>query len=364
MKNNKSENLFKRKGCWYTDFYLPKNLGGKRIRCSLKTPDLERAKYIRDVNINPILGNLASIDVLENLYEKINQLKQRTLSSVDNLKYDVQGSNKRLSIQECVDKYLKHIKSSDIRPTTYKNYSSGLKPFVEVLGADNRIDLITKEGLVKVREHLIEKGIGGNRLHFDFMAFRRVMQWCNDEGLIPPVKENFKIPLPTYRSVHTSLIPKDKADLAMACKAGWTLPPRIARYTGMRRGEILRITTSDITELHGIKCIKIDERSKTHEPRIVPIAEKLKPYLINLSELRKNKKACDYYRLTLKKIPGCEKCSFHSWRVYANTCMMEAGVDQAVRMKILGHKSSKSEVHIGYTSVQISQMKKAVDLIP
>ena len=365
MKKTKYENLYERKGCWYVDFYLPKNLGGKRIRCSLKTPDIERAKDIRDNNINPILGNLASIEVLEKIEEHIHRLKQNSMSSIENLQHTITRSNSRLSLQECAEKYLKHLKRSDIRPATFKNYTSGLKPFLKVMGNGTRIDLITKESAIKVREYLLEEHIGGNRIGFNFMVFKKFIEWCAAEGLVSPlIKDNLKIPLPQYRSKHTSMIPRDKAEEAMACKANWTLPARIARYTGMRRAEILGITKKDLIEFHGIKCIQIDERTKTHEGRIVPISKKLMPYLKDLSELRANHKLCDLYNIKMKKIEGCEKCSFHSWRVYANTCMMEAGVDQAVRMKILGHRASKSEVHIGYTSVQLSQMKKAVDLIP
>ncbi len=365
MKKAKHESLCLRKGCWYIDFYLPKEFGGKRIRCSLNTTDLERAKYIRDVNINPILSNLASIDVLNKISEQIYKLKNESMSSIEHINKRLQSSDRILSVSECVEKYLKHLKSSSIRPLTFKNYGCGLKPFIKVVGGNTRIDMITKESAIKVREYLIKKGLGGNRIKFIFMVVRGLLEWCSMEGLVSPlVKENLKIPLPQYRAEHTSMIPRGKADAAMKCKDSWTLSPRFARYTGMRRAEILRITANDVIELHGIKCIQIDERSKTHERRIVPIAEKLMPYLKDLSELMKNRKMCDGYNIKLKDIEGCEKCSFHSWRVYANTCMMEAGVDQAVRMKILGHRASKSEVHIGYTSVQISQMKKAVDLIP
>ena len=150
----------------------------------------------------------------------------------------------------------------------------------------------------------------------------------------------------------------------MLCHPNWTLVPRIARYTGMRLREILRLRKNDIVTYQGMLCIKVDERSKTGESRIITVADKLKDYMKNISELEKTKKQFDHFNTLVKKIPGCEKCKFHSWRVYANTQMMEAGVDQAVRMKILGHRASKSDIHIGYTSVQISQMKKAVDLIP
>jgi len=43
--------------------------------------------------------------------------------------------------------------------------------------------------------------------------------------------------------------------------------------------------------------------------------------------------------------------------------MMESRIDKAVRMRILGHKGSKDDIHVNYTSAQLSEMKKAVDTI-
>lgn len=94
------------------------------------------------------------------------------------------------------------------------------------------------------------------------------------------------------------------------------------------------------------------------------MARKLAPYLKgDLRELRKAGHQSDKYNRRVKLIPGCESCSFHSWRVYANTRMMEAGVDRAVRMRLLGHRAGKDDIHTGYTSVALKTMLEAVTCI-
>jgi len=43
--------------------------------------------------------------------------------------------------------------------------------------------------------------------------------------------------------------------------------------------------------------------------------------------------------------------------------MLKHGVDEYIRKKILGHKIDSKDVHGGYTYIELSSMKEAVDLI-
>ena len=65
----------------------------------------------------------------------------------------------------------------------------------------------------------------------------------------------------------------------------------------------------------------------------------------------------------MKKIEGCEAVKDHSWRVYAQTMMIEAGIDDLIVRRIIGHKDS-SNVHYGYTAARVEAMKKALETIP
>lgn len=43
--------------------------------------------------------------------------------------------------------------------------------------------------------------------------------------------------------------------------------------------------------------------------------------------------------------------------------MMESGIDRAVRMRILGQRTDKNDVHTGYTAVAVKTMLEAVNSI-
>jgi len=176
------------------------------------------------------------------------------------------------------------------------------------------------------------------------------------------IYKEIEIPLPAVNSKHTIPIAEKDADNAIEIKPDWTLVPRIARYTGMRLREILRLTDKDIVEINGIKCIKVSEKAKSGKERIVPVAEKLKPYLDDFSEIENTKRQFNHWNAMVKKINPDYK--FHSWRSYAISQMTKNGVDPVVRMRIVGHKvTGDLSVHSDYTNIEIEQMKKAVDVI-
>ncbi len=59
--------------------------------------------------------------------------------------------------------------------------------------------------------------------------------------------------------------------------------PIIAKYSGMRLAEISQICRKDIRKEHGILCFDICHDTKTQSSkRMVPISDKLKPYVESL----------------------------------------------------------------------------------
>ena len=130
--------------------------------------------------------------------------------------------------------------------------------------------------------------------------------------------------------------------------------------------------------VEGFRCFKITkEFCKTHADRFVPISDKLAPFITqkNIKQAaatcarfdedgrRQESPAQKRYNRAVKKIEGCESAKDHSWRVYAQTMMIEAGIDDLIVKRIIGHKDS-SNVHYGYTAARVEAMKKALDTIP
>ncbi len=363
MARNSNEGLVQIGSCWHLNMRIPKELGGGRLRTSLRTSDPKRARYIRDTYINPVLSQAGAISALEDIAMTIRDIREESLAKLDNLKRDIFGGGD-IFLKDCTEKYISFVKHSGLKENTVKAYVTTVEQIMGII-KNKHIDSLSKEDAAAVRDALI-KDISTKRLSFIFQTFRQFLRWCEKEGLaIKGLNERFQINLPQVRSVHTPMIPEEKADDAMLCKPDWTLVPRISRYTGMRLQEVLSLSKSKVRTENGIKCFVVShEIAKTRDGRIVPVANKLLPFLDKLDSISGDSRDFKRYNRKIKKIKGCEKCKFHSWRVYANTTMQKAGVDRAVRMRILGHKADKDDIHTGYTAVDLQQMKKAVDKIP
>jgi integrase len=363
MARNSNEGLICVGNCWHLNMRIPKELGGGRLRTSLRTSDSKRARYIRDTYVNPVLSQAGAIAALEDIAETIRDIRETSLSKLDNLKRDIFGGGD-IFLKDCVEKYVAYVEHSGLKENTVKAYVTTVEQISGIV-KNKHIDSLTKEDAALVRDTLI-KDLSTKRLSFIFQTFRQFLRWCEKEGLaIKGLNDRFHINLPQVRSEHTPMIPEEKADDAMLCRPEWTIVPRIARYTGMRLQEVLSLSKNKIMTEHGVRCFYLGtDITKTHSERYVPIADKLLPYIGKLDEISGESKDFKTYNRRIKKVEGCDKCKFHSWRVFANTTMQKAGIDRAVRMKILGHKADKDDIHSGYTAVDIQQMKKAIDKIP
>ena len=354
--------LLKRGAFWYFNFKLPGKFGGKRIRHSINTKDIDEAKRIRDKYVIPLLASVNTIELLDEIKRHTQILVEQSEKNIKAIG-NVDRVENPIKLHEASELYEKFLQVSGLRPKSVSSYKSSLKKMRELFG-NVRFAEINKNMTIDARDKMIEE-IGATRIKFNFQCWRGFLRWCMKQGYVDdPVNEMLNIPLPRVRKKHTSDIPAEHADDATLLLDNWTLAPRIARYTGMRLMEVTSMTENLIVKRHGIKCFHIPvEISKTDKERFVPIADKLLPYIDDLSELAKTGKKNDKYNREIKKIGGCEDCKFHSWRVYANTQMMQSSVDETVRKRILGHKDGKNEIHAGYTHVRIEEMKKAVDRI-
>jgi len=363
--HNMSEKYIEQRGkALYLNFRLPVKFGRGRVRVALKTSDIKIARNIRDRVVIPILYADGAINALEAIASLIHSEDKAIQEHIVNIKNTI-FNDEEISINEALDRFVEYINKGTLRTSSKQDYASALQSVKKHLECNKNLNSLNKKDSTLARDGML-KTLSATRTVFCFQTFRKFLRWCEAEGLSKKgIVENFLIPLPTPDKQHTLDIPASLADQAMKILPEWTLPPRIARYTGMRLNEVLRLTPKSIVNHHGIYCFQLGTETKTGMPRIIPIAEKLKPFVVNadLTELKALGHKNDKYNRKLKTIPGLGKCKFHSWRTYANTRMMESGIDKAVRMCILGHKGSKEDIHVNYTSVQLSEMKKAVDTI-
>ncbi len=385
LKSKKSKEKYLVKGyfgdpdTWCLVFRVPQRFGGKLIRQSLYTDDIEVARSIRDKFIIPILTESSAIAALEGIGKSIIQSQGAALEHLSQLKNIIMASE-GLKLGDAHQKYIRWMKkNSGFRDGTIKKYTDDVAAAIEVLGKDRCAGMLSKEDAVRLREKLKSAEKSATTINNVFSTFRGFLRWLKKEGLMasPYVVDNFLIDLPPVRKENTAIVPPSKADDCMNCVKEWTMTPRIGRYTGMRIGEIMACCSNykgcKIVKHEGILCFQVSkEFSKTHEDRYIPVCEKLMPFMTkaNIKEVaesarndRTESPAQKKYNRNVKKIESCEKVSFHSWRVYANTMMMEAGVDELLCKRIVGH-SDPSNVHYGYTAGRLEAMKAALDKIP
>ncbi len=359
----KNKHLYKRNNCWYFRIRLPKKLGGKTIRKSLHTDNISIARGFRDKYILPIIHANNNIEALEVLQFTINQnltQSEKIFANANDLIMD----HKNIMLYDAISEYLEYLPNAGIRIATVRDYTSTMN-FLKKYAKNKIISTLTKDDSIELLNILLKQKLSPTTIKFKFTSIKSFLRWCiNRDYVQDSILKAFDIQLPKVNKNPTQPIPLDQASLAVNVMKNWTLVPRIARYTGMRLREILRLTENDIIDEHGIKCIYVSDQAKNKTARIVPIAEKLLPYLNDLSELNTRGKPFDKWNIEIKKLKNCAKCKFHSWRSYAITQMMKAGIDPAVRKRITGHRISKDDIHEIYTSVELSDMKKAVDLIP
>lgn len=385
MPKNRNDKYLKcdQAGVWHLNFRIPARFGGRLVRQSLFTNDFEVAASIRDRFVVPLLAVKSGIAALEEIGRSIIALEGEAINHLGSLKSIINDSEGML-LGEAFQRYQEWMeKTSDYRPATRRKYSENIAVVVNFFGPQKPVSILSKHDAVRLRDWLKSSGRSATTIFHVFSLFRGFLRWLKREGLIasPYVVENFQIDLPPVRKVNTPIIPPSKADEAMEAVPGWLIP-RIQRYTGMRIGEVEACLTGylgcNIVNVEGYRCFRITkEFCKTHADRYVPICEKLAPYMTR-ENIAAAKKTCAHfgadsqrresptqkrYNRAVKLIEGCETTKDHSWRVYAQTMMIEAGIDDLIVRRIIGHKD-KNDVHYGYTAARVEAMKRALDTIP
>ena len=364
---------------YFLRFRMPARFGGKDIQQYL-SDDLATACAIRDKFVLPILTANSGLEALEEMAKSVLSTMDAMSTHVNSLKNVILG-NEGITFLDALNKYITWMKSgSGLKPNTIQRYIDEIYGIMMVIGEDTELQNIGKTDAIKLREGLKQLGNSPATINHKFTIFKGFLRWLDREGLISAIylMKDFDIDLPPVRSQNTCMIEPKKADCCMNVMPKWTFVPRIARYTGMRFAEIIACCQNyqgcSIVSTNGYRCFFVSQEfSKTHEERYIPISNKLAPYMTyaNIQSVKKDRQFCGrgrssqlkQYNNKVKKIEGCESVHFHSWRVYANTMMMEHGIEELLCMRILGH-SSTSSVHFRYTSGRLEAMKKALDTIP
>ena len=178
------------------------------------------------------------------------------------------------------------------------------------------------------------------------LAWERGLTTVNYGGLIKRIPEN------NQRETFITLA--DVRKLASFASNRVAAAIWIAIYTGMRRGEIVALTATDIT---GDTLMVRSGNTKTLKTRSVPIIPKARKWLkmVPLGITAEGVKS-GFQRA--RRDAGMEHVNFHDLRHSCASLLVQAGVDLYTIAKILGHSSTRTTER--YAHMQVEQMRSAM----
>jgi integrase len=162
-----------------------------------------------------------------------------------------------------------------------------------------------------------------------------------------------QIPLPDPHNERDRILTEDEwARLYEAAKPHLKPLLLVAYHLGQRLGEILSLTWDRVDLQRGFITLRSMD-TKTKKPRKVPMTPAVRSVFSCLAKVRRiDTKQVFLYEgkpikgikttfNTAKKSAGIDHFKFHDLRHCAATNLRRAGVDTAIAMKIVGHKSEK-----------------------
>lgn len=176
------------------------------------------------------------------------------------------------------------------------------------------------------------------------------LAWKQWGWLDQPIGQRITL-LPDRGERHSYLTEKEVRKLAaeMPRSGGYAL---LAAYTGIRRGQLLKLTAADVIG----DCLNLGTDGKTGQPQLIPLHPKIKA-------LAKRLPLCtehilrDEWRAARKKL-GLYHYHFHDLRHTAASWMLHAGGDLMHVRDLLGHSSVS--VTQRYAHLKVKHLRKFV----
>jgi integrase len=405
--------LQQRKGTWYIRMRKPPKswgLPGEFIH-TLRTPNLNTARQIRDKYLIPILAETKGIEMAESILRLISNSDELIKQKLQNLGEILGDENNEFTVFDIFERFIEYKRKIGSKQSTLNSYAACMASLKRLLPYEAPINEITTRHITDWRDKLLdlppgwmkmkiisssERKMSKTTVNNQLVRFRAVWDWAQKENYIlrklqnpakgisagksSKVKTNKMITVDECNRLMDMPFPKHSTTFN---EKAWKYIPLIARYTGARLAEISQLTTKDLKLIQGILSIEItnyDDKTTKNEQsvRTVPISDKLlkliNPIILecenspNKHELFPNrgdyeeriaKSFSHRWNLHAKRI--APHCYFHGLRAYTITQMANAGISQMDRMKIVGHTSNSS--HAGYTKDDLKRYKSALDTV-
>lgn len=291
------------------------------------------------------------------------------------------------TVREYIAKWLPLYKQS-VSARTYADYQKQLSALLPAIG-NKRMNAVTVDDAAAVWTHFA--GYSASTIHRAKMLYVALFETAIENDLCRknPFKSRFAQPPDGTHGTHRALT---DAEIFFICSTPhrFRLAALIMLYCGLRRGEVLALSSDDIDLSSGFlsvtKAVRfIGNHSEIVSPkteagiRLVPIPNALVPSLRDLSGLVAPsasgdimtkcafKRAWDSYLLALSRAAGFRiSIRPHDFRHTYCTMLRDAGIDLKQAMLWLGHADEKMILHIydhiteKRTQMSIRQMNKII----
>lgn len=279
------------------------------------------------------------------------------------------GAKERVALDasalEAFARFKQHLEVNRNSQHTIKNYSDALMEFLKFFKDENWEDL--DEGDIErfQRERIVDRNLSDSYQNTMISAIKHFYR-VNSGKVIKP--EFIKRPRSGHHLPRIFSLEQVAKLLSSIKNQKHRMLLSVGYGCGLRSGEVVKLKPEDILTDQGMLAIR---KGKGNRDRMVPISEKLisqlreyyKIYRPKVWLFEGQKEGEPYSQRSLQMVfknavarnRFSEKHRFHDLRHSYATHMMDAGTNQHVIQKILGHKNSKTTeiyTHVSKTLLQ------------
>jgi integrase len=285
------------------------------------------------------------------------------------------ASHRRLTVAEALDGYLRDLALREAKGD--ERFRLGSESPLRLALGHLRVSALTREELVRFAEARRKEGKKNATINRDLGGLRAALQLALEAGRIiamPKFPEKLR-----EDNARQGFFTKEEVERLCAEAVPWLAEAvRFAFATGWRRGEVLGLRWDMVVEGE----IRLRD-SKSGEGRVIPIRGELAAVMERLREARKVERSDGAvelsewvfheagHRITRKrwdraweparKAARLEGRLFHDFRRSAARRLINAGVSQAVAMKMTGHKTTS--MFLRYQIVERDDLAAALEKV-
>lgn len=289
------------------------------------------------------------------------------------------------TVQEYAQKWLP-LHKSDVSTKTYNDYAKQLEALCEAIG-EKKMRSVTVDDAASVWVHYA--GYSASTIHRAQILFVGLFDAAVENDIIRknPFRGRYAKPPKAPSGTHRNLTEKE---ISLICSTPHRMQPAalIMLYAGLRRGEVLALSTDDIDYVARTITINKAVRFDSNQPiistpktangnRIIPIFSSLRPFL----SIKRNtgilittksggymtdtafRRCWDSYLLHLSKAAGHPvSIRPHDLRHTYCTMLRDSGVDMHQAMIWMGHADEKMILRV-YDHVTDSRTQNSIETV-